>query len=114
MKHWHKARREGFTPGRYDEYTEVDSGHGRIETRYCEQLLIDKTWLSKDYRWEGLNSLIKVTAQIENKSSGKVTEETRWYISSLALNAKQALNTVRNHWQVESMHWMLDMTFRED
>jgi hypothetical protein len=21
---------------------------------------------------------------------------------------------VRNHWQVESMHWMLDMTFRED
>ncbi len=111
---WHKTRREGFTPDRYDEYTEVDSGHGRIETRYCEQLLIDKTWLSKDYRWEGLNSLIKVTAQIENKSSGKVTEETRWYISSLALNAKQALNTVRNHWQVESMHWMLDMTFRED
>ena len=21
---------------------------------------------------------------------------------------------MRNHWQVESMHWMLDMTFRED
>ena len=43
-----------------------------------------------------------------------MTEETRWYISSLAINAKQALNAVRNHWQVESMHWMLDMTFRED
>ena len=21
---------------------------------------------------------------------------------------------MRSHWQVESMHWMLDMTFRED
>lgn len=111
---WHKVCREGLTPEKYDECTEVDAGHGRIETRHCEQLLIDNTWLSKDYRWEGLNSLIKVTAQIEDKSSGKVTEETRWYISSLAINAKQALNAVRNHWQVESMHWMLDMTFRED
>ncbi|MFA0464950.1 ISAs1 family transposase, partial [Vibrio sp. 10N.261.45.F1] len=36
------------------------------------------------------------------------------YISSLALNAEQALNAVRSHWQVESMHWMLDMNFRED
>lgn len=30
------------------------------------------------------------------------------------LDAKQALNGVRSHWQVESMHWVLDMTFRED
>lgn len=33
---------------------------------------------------------------------------------TLALDAKQALNAVRSHWQVESMHWVLDMTFRED
>ena len=42
------------------------------------------------------------------------TNETRWYIRSLDLNAEQALHAVRSHWQVESMHWMLDMTFRED
>jgi len=35
-------------------------------------------------------------------------------ISSLGLDADKALNAVRSHWQVESMHWMLDMTFRED
>lgn len=50
---------------------------------------------------------------VKEKLSGKKPEETRWYISSLALNAQQALNTVRRHWQVENMHWMLDMTFRE-
>jgi predicted transposase YbfD/YdcC len=36
------------------------------------------------------------------------------YISSLNLDAQRALNAVRSHWQVESMYWMLDMTFRED
>ena len=30
------------------------------------------------------------------------------------MNAEQALHAVRSHWQVESMHWMLDMTFRKD
>ncbi len=48
------------------------------------------------------------------RQNRKKSEETRWYISSLAFNAQQALKAVRNHWQVESMHWMLDMTFRED
>lgn len=111
---WHKSIREGTTSHTYDEYSEVSTGHGRIETRYCEQLIIDRNWLDKDYRWDGLQSVIKVTATVEEKLSGKKSEETRWYISSLALNAQQALNAVRRHWQVESMHWMLDMTFRED
>ncbi|EDP98768.1 hypothetical protein KT99_12454 [Shewanella benthica KT99] len=35
-------------------------------------------------------------------------------LASLDLNAEQALSSVRNHWQVESMHWVLEMTFRED
>ena len=47
-------------------------------------------------------------------SAGHGRIETRWYISSLALNAEQALDAVRSHWQVESMHWVLDVTFRED
>ena len=54
------------------------------------------------------------TSDVIEKATGKETKETRWYISSLDLNAKQALSSVRSHWQVESMHWVLDMTFRED
>lgn len=111
---WHKSMREGTTPETYDEFSDVSAGHGRIETRHCEQLIIDRTWLDKGFRWDGLQSVIKVTATVEEKLSGKKSEETRWYISSLALNAQQALDAVRSHWQVESMHWMLDVTFRED
>lgn len=111
---WHKLNREGLTDENYQTHTHVDSGHGRIETRTCEQMLIDIKWLGKEYRWNGLKSIIKITSEVIEKSTGKQTKETRWYISSLELDATQALNAVRNHWQVESMHWMLDMTFRED
>ena len=111
---WHKNEREGLAKNNYDKHTEISSGHGRIETRTCQQLLINKSWLAKDYRWSGLKSVIQVTAEVDDKSAGTESTETRWYISSLGLNAEQALNAVRSHWQVESMHWMLDMNFRED
>ena len=111
---WHKILREGVTGKNYSEHTEIDSGHGRIETRTCQQMLIDTSWLSKEYCWSGLTSIIKIKSETHNKSTGKETHETRWYISSLDLNAEQALHSIRSHWQVESMHWMLDMTFRED
>jgi len=111
---WHKCSREGFTQTNYDTYTDTSCGHGRIETRRCEQLLLELNWLKKDYQWSGLTSVIKVTSEVHEKSTGTETCEIRWYISSLKLDARQALQSVRSHWQVESMHWMLDMTFRED
>lgn len=111
---WHKVEREGLSEDNYQKHTDINSGHGRIETRQCEQMLIDTAWLAKEYRWTGLKSIIKISNEICEKTSGKITQETRWYISSLSLNAEQALNAVRSHWQVESMHWTLDMTFRED
>ena len=111
---WHKSEREGLSQSSFTKHTETNTGHGRVETRTCEQLLVDKNWLAKAYQWTGLTSIIKITAQVHDKSTGKDTTETRWYISSLGLDAKQALTAVRSHWQVESMHWVLDMTFRED
>lgn len=111
---WHKSMREGTTSNTYDELSEVSAGHGRIEVRHCEQLIIDKGWLGKEYRWDGIHSIVRVTVKVEEKLSGRKSEEIRWYISSLPLNARQALHAVRSHWQAESMHWVLDMTFRED
>lgn len=92
---------------KYAEHTEVDSGHRRIETRACQQMMVDKRWLGKAYRWSGLKSIIKISSTVHHKSTGKDTSETRWYIASLDLNAEQSLNAVRSHWQVESMHWVL-------
>jgi predicted transposase YbfD/YdcC len=75
---WHKSEREGLSQDSLVKHTETNIGHGRIETRMCEQLLIDKSWLAKTYQWSGLASIIKITAHVHNKSSGADTTETRW------------------------------------
>ena len=40
--------------------------------------------------------------------------EYRYFISSLPEDINLASRAVRGHWSVESMHWHLDVTFRED
>jgi len=90
---------------------EVEKGHGRIETRRCEVfekgLIVDP-----ENRWEKLTSIIKITATREY--AGKVETNERFYISCLSTD--NAFNKyIRDHWGVEnSLHWVLDMTFRED
>ncbi len=40
--------------------------------------------------------------------------EERYFISSLPLGIEEIARAVRGHWMVESYHWHLDVTFRED
>lgn len=97
----------------YDYYKTQESGHGRIEQRECWSLTPPKGCLSSHEKWKQLNSIVMIKSRRELKD--KVTEDTRFYISSLAPDAQQALSAVRQHWGVEnSLHWTLDVTFRED
>lgn len=45
---------------------------------------------------------------------GVETSEIRYFISSLPLDVTQIARAIRGHWMVESYHWHLDVTFRED
>ena len=45
----------------------------------------------------------------------KTTKETRYYIGSIGRNILEFAKAVRGHWGVEnSLHWCLDIAFRED
>jgi predicted transposase YbfD/YdcC len=90
----------------------VDGDHGRIETRDIT-VIHDIDWLQKRHRWPALKSLVMVesTREIGNK----IERETRFYITSLVLVASLIGPLVRDHWAVEnSLHWVLDMVFRDD
>lgn len=53
--------------------------------------------------------------QSERQSGGKTTTETRYYLSSLAGDARKAAHAVRQHWGIENcIHWVLDVVFDED
>lgn len=95
----------------------TDKDHGRIETRaYSVSPEVD--WLHGDRRHPGeprfpaLKSLIKTTTRTEWR--GKTTTETRYFIASAVLTPERAAQAIRNHWGIESMHWVLDVVFRQD
>ena len=51
----------------------------------------------------------------QRELSGKIERETRFYITSLTLEAKLSGPMIRDHWAIEnSLHWTMDMTFRDD
>ena len=95
--------------------TEVDGGHGRLETRTARVLTGFRQWVPSAERWTGLSTLVAIVATREDLSTGKETVETRYYVSSRNLAPEEANERVRSHWLVENrLHWCLDMTFGQD
>ena len=84
---------------------------GRIEKRIFMRIT-DFTNFDGLEQWMGLKSIFAVKRITETKSGR--TEETSYYISSLAASPEKLLDTVRSHWKIESMHWCLDVIFSED
>jgi predicted transposase YbfD/YdcC len=97
--------------------TTVEKGHGRIETRiFTASKAVD--WIKSDKSYPGqprfnhIKTILKVVNQTEFKDH--CTQDDRLYISSTTLDIDRLAQGARAHWGVESMHWLLDVTFGDD
>ena len=97
--------------------TTVEKGHGRIETRrYAASSNVD--WIASERRYPGaprfpgIVTLLQVHTTTEQ--AGGSTCETRTYLSSAPPDIERLAKAARGHWGVESMHWLLDVEFKDD
>lgn len=95
-------------------FTEVDAGHGRVEERVY-RIYRDLSFITGVWNWEKLAALVVVESSRYNKKKQTESVEKRCYITNLPKGSSATIaHAIRNHWQVESMHWVLDVVFGED
>lgn len=107
-----------FANCQVSRHTTNNKGHGRTEERVVVQFPIPDD-LPGIEEWAGLKSIamVKLTSATNDKTKEgkKTTTMTRYFISSLALDAVKLARAVRAHWSIENaLHWSLDFTYRED
>lgn len=108
---WHSENKHKIS-----QFETYERGHGRIEERIyrvCNNLF----WLDGWKDWEGLKTFISVESirTIPGEKGPVRSHETRYYISSLELDAQKIGKAIRSHWAIENnLHWQLDVTFNED
>ena len=95
-----------------DTASTLEKSHGRIEERCCK-IITDLRFVDESINWIGLCCIVCVINTRTIK--GKVTTDTRYFISNKNEKASFFLSAIRSHWKIEnSLHWVLDVIFNED
>lgn len=101
-----------FADVTYRKYAEKVKGHGREDELIYYQLPVPEHLCGKE-KWKGMKTIGVVIRM--SQCGKKFTSDVRYYISSLTLGVKRFATCVRGHWGIENtLHWCLDVTFRED
>lgn len=107
-----KAESQNFQDPAIDYYETITKGHGRLDLRRYG-VMTNLSEFKHIAAWENLRLIGMVESERTVRDKTKI--ERRYYISSLEKNASLFAQAVRLHWGIEnSVHWVLDMAFRED
>lgn len=105
---------DDFAGHDYRYYRTVDEGHGRKEVRHYHLLAVPAALADAHADFVGLKTIGMVFSE-RQVGEGPAEGETRFYISSLGLQARVFAGAVRGHWRIENqLHWVLDVAFQED
>jgi predicted transposase YbfD/YdcC len=108
------AEKEAFAGLHCESARSVEKGHGRLEIReywtISDPAIV--AYLDPEQKWQGLQGIGMVRA--ERRIKQEVTKHTRYFLLSFP-SVKTFASAVRSHWGIEnSLHWVLDVAFRED
>ncbi|QDU21878.1 ISAs1 family transposase [Urbifossiella limnaea] len=89
-----------------------ERGHGRRDERFYFVAQVPPDFAARaEWPWvKAVGTAVRVTTHAD----GTQSDEVRYYMLSRFLSGKRFGAAVRAHWGIESMHWVLDVTFRED
>lgn len=105
------AERDDYALMESDSHETVEKDHGRVEKR-AYRIVAEESFEAKG-EWGGLKAVGMVKS--ERTVEGVTSRETRYYICSRMMSAKAFAAAARGHWGIEnSLHWVLDVVFRED
>lgn len=107
-----RHEKEDFTDLGCRQHTTTTKSRGRTETRHYMVAPLPDSLSHLCRNWKGLASIGQVITTIV--VGGKSTTDIRYYILSRPPRVKEFANSVRSHWSIESMHWILDVVFGED
>lgn len=100
--------------GKLRRHREVEKGHGRTETRTTYVAPAPQDMVAPG-GWVGLVSIVMVLRHCVDHVTGKISDEVRYFLSSLPPKVKRLARAVRQHWGIENgLHWVLDVAFNED
>ena len=97
----------------FDDLPDPRSNVNRLHRLGDVIVMTAPSYLHGRSEWKGLKTMGAAVRVYEENGIEK--RDVRYYISSLRRNGQQFANAVRRHWGIEnSLHWSLDMTYRED
>lgn len=98
-------------PTEMKRHVTVQKSRGRNERREYYALPASPKLPGFDL-WKSLCTLVMVVRLTEK--DGVQTGQVSYFLSSRKTQVKSLARLIRQHWQIESMHWVLDVTFTED
>ena len=96
--------------------TTIQKAHGRIETRkdFCYPINVEG--LQTRWKETQIKTLVVLQRDTLLVKNDKKSTETAYYISNMAASSEEKglIDSVRNHWTIESQNYVRDVNFGED
>ena len=101
-----------FTDVQYRAYESEEEAHGRLDERSYFLTKVPRDF-APAADWPEVKA-IGYALRWTTHADGAQTSEARYYVSTRYVSGKRFAEAVRGHWGIESLHWVLDVTLRED